>query len=322
MGAELVAEDLYRVDAPLGERFASLYLLVGADGVLLFDTGIDGMIPGHVLPAISDLGIGPEQVIAVVVSHCDVDHFGGVSDAREQFPNARILAHARDRAAIENFHIFLNERARGFVINYGLDEEPAVLDWSRSVVRETKLDGTVDEGDRIDLGNREAVVWHVPGHSRGQLAIEAPWANAIMVSDAVLGTSVNLADGTPSFPPTYRYVDDYLATIERLEHAGHELLLTAHYPVFRGREAADFLAESRAFVQRLEALVSGVLADHGALTLAELLAIVNPQAGAWPKDGTAKALAFPVVGHLERMLAAGTIEPAGDRNGAPAWRAA
>src|SRR6476620_4200140 len=87
-----VAPGIHRIETPLGERFASLYLLVGDDAVLLYDTGVDGTIPAHVLPALDRLGISPLDVATVVVSHCDVDHFGGVADARAVFPRANIVA--------------------------------------------------------------------------------------------------------------------------------------------------------------------------------------------------------------------------------------
>lgn len=316
-----LADGLHRIDVPLGERFASLYLVVGSTSALLFDTGVDGSIPEHVVPALAELGVDPGDVGSVVISHCDVDHFGGAADARESFPRARLMAHPLDRPAMEDYATYLSDRARGFLDTYGWDEDPAVLEWCRSVTREVPLDSDAVDGQVVDLGGRVAVIRHVPGHSRGHTAIEVPSAGAVLVSDAVLGASVNLADGTPAFPPTYRYVDDYLATIDLLERRADPLLLTAHYPAFEGSAAAAFLAESREFVLRLDSLVADAL-EAGPSTLAELLAAVNPIAGRWPVEGTEGALAFPVVGHLERMVATGTARRAGERDGTATWAAA
>ncbi len=319
----VIADGLYRIDTPLGERYASLYLVVGSREVLLFDTGVDGTIPAYVTPAINGLGIDARDVRTVVISHCDVDHFGGVSDAREAFPRARLLAHRLDRPAIENFDIYVRERGRGFLPGYGWDEDPAVLDWCRSVVRERALDGDASDLQIVNLGGFEVVIWHIPGHTLGHTAISLPHAGAVLVSDAVLGASVDLADGTPAFPPTYRYVDAYLATIARLEAAAHRYLLTAHYPSLEGSSAAEFLARSRLFAERLDALVLSALADApGGRTLHELLAELNPVAGDWPVAGTQGALAFPVVGHIERFRDSGRVRQAGTRDGIPIWAAA
>lgn len=318
--ATVVAEGLYRFDTPLGERIASLYLVVGDMQALLFDTGVNGTIPAHILPALTDLGLDARDVRSVVVSHCDVDHFGGVADARAAFSNARILAHAADRPAIEDFGTYLAQRGRGFLEEFGLDEDPAVLQWARSAARTGPLDANAHDAQVIDLGGREVIIRHVPGHSRGHLAIEVPSADAILVSDAVLGASVDLADGTPAFPPTYRFIDDYLATITRLRAAGHRLLLTAHYPTFSGAETAGFLDESEAFANRLDGLVLSCLRSHPeGVTLAELLDEINPTAGRWPTEGTAGALAFPVAGHLERYLERGVVRKAGAKDGTSMW---
>lgn len=319
--AEEVAPGIHRIDAPLGDRFASLYLVVGDDGALLYDTGVDGTIPAHVLPAMERLGIRATDVGTVVVSHCDVDHFGGVADARDAFPNARIVAGAGDVPLIEDYERYLSERARGFLDVYGWDEDPAVLEWCRSVTREGPLDGAVADGDLVPLGaGRTAVIRVVPGHSRGHLAVDVPWADAVLVGDAVLGASVDLADGTPAFPPTYRYVDDYLETTRRLVSWDRDLLLTAHYPTMRGDDARAFLARTAAFVDRLDGLLLAELAAApDGLTLAELLGRLNPTAGGWPSAGTEGALAFPVAGHLERLVDRGRLAVAGERGGAAVW---
>lgn len=313
-----LADGLHRVDAPIGERFASLYVVVGNTSALLFDTGVDGTIPSHVVPALAEIGVDARDVRTVVVSHCDVDHFGGVADAREAFPRAAIRAHALDRDAIEDYETYLAERARGFRAVYGLDEDEDVLAWCRSVTRESPLDADVVDDESIDLGGRDVVIWHLPGHSLGSVGVDVPWADAVMISDAALGASVNLADGSPAFPPTYRFVDEYLSTLERLESAGRESLLTAHYPALTGTASRDFLAESRAFVARLDHLVVSELSGESR-TLAELIEILNPIAGDWPESGTAKALAFPVVGHLERLVLSGAASRSGERNGVATW---
>lgn len=316
-----VAPGIHRIVTRLGERVSCLFLLVGPEAAVLFDTGVDGAIGEHVLPRLASLGIPASSVRTVVISHADVDHFGGVAETREAFPDALILAGVDDIPLIEDFDTYLERRADGFAADYGWHEDAAVIDWCRSVTRSGAVDAPALDGEPLDLGGgRVAVLQAVPGHSRGHLAIDAPWADAVLVSDAVLGRSVDLADGTPAFPPTYRHVDDYLATIERLQRLDRALLLTAHYPVLRGDAARAFLAESRDFALALDALVLADLREHphGA-TLAELLQRLNPVAGHWPTEGTAGALAFPVAGHLERLAASGEVVCSGQRAGVPVW---
>ena len=314
-----VADGVFQVQTPLGDRVSHLYLVRGSDATLLLDTGVRGTVPAFLLPALALLGIDTGQVGHVVVSHCDVDHFGGLADVRAHLPRARVRAHAADRPLMEHYERYVQERAAAFTDDWGWHEDPAVLDWCREVTGEAGLDGDLAEGEVIELGDRSVVVRHVPGHSRGHLAVEVPAVDAWLVSDAVLGATVPLADGTPAFPPTYRYVDDYLDTVARLQHAAPSLLLTAHYADRSGAEVMAFLDESLAFVHHLETLLEDAFAPGEPLALADVLLNVNERAGAWPSEGTAGALAFPVVGHLERWREDGRLVPAGTRDGLPLW---
>ena len=315
-----IAPHLFRIDTPLGGRVVSIYVVVGDDRALMFDSGVAGTIPEYVLPALEAVSIAPRSIEIIVLSHCDIDHFGGISDARKSLPAARILAHPADRPAMEDFEVFLRERGQGFAEPYGLTEGDDVVEWMRGLTGAGPLDGDIFDKDRIDLGGIEVVVWHVPGHTHGHTAIEVPHASAILVADAVLGSSVNLADGTPAFPPTYRYVDTYRQTIARLAAASHDLLLTSHYPTMHGDQAAAFLADSAAFVDRLEALViSELRSATTGLTLQDLLSALNPIAGEWPTNGTEGALAYPVAGHLEDLAARAVISRTGMAGNRPLW---
>jgi hypothetical protein len=128
-----------------------------------------------------------------------------------------------------------------------------------------------------------------------------------VVGDAVLGNAVLLADGSPAFPPTYRYVDTYLATAQRLQAIGPDQLLTAHYPVYRGPDAAEFLGETRAFADRAEAALRRELAAAPEpVTMRVLTERLSPLLGKWPADAN-QFLSQPLLGHLERLERYGLV---------------
>jgi glyoxylase-like metal-dependent hydrolase (beta-lactamase superfamily II) len=295
------------VDTALGDRLSTLVLFSGAESILQLDTGIDGTTSAAVLPALERAGRRPEEVRHVVVSHCDVDHFGGVADAGRSLPNAEVVAHEADADAVEDYVVYESDRARGFRERYGWDEDPAVLEWCRSVTRSGAVHRRLSGEEEVDLGGRVVRVLHVPGHTRGHLAVHDPDTGTVAVSDAVLGAAVPLADGSPAFPPTYRYVADYRATLTRIGQLSPERLVTAHYGTFSGVDVERFLRESRSFTDRLEELVLGDLRGNGPSLLAEMLARLNRVAGPWPAVGTEGALAFPVVGHLEDLEGRGLV---------------
>ncbi len=278
--------------------------------------GVDETAKKGLVPYLAGIGLEPPSIRWAVVSHADVDHFGGIASLRELSPDVVCLAHRLDAPMITDYAAYEARRARGFRQPWGLDESPEVLAWTRSVTREGPVDMTVTGGETVDLGDGWALeIVHLPGHSHGHLAVYDPRSRTLAVADAVLGDMVPHADGRPAFPPTYRYVDSYLASISRCEALRPALLLTAHYPTMRREGAAEFLARSRGFVDKVDAVITEELDAAGApgLRLQELLARANPRLGSWPSEGTEGALAFPVVGHLERLLSLGRIT---------AWQAA
>lgn len=317
-----VQQGIHQINTPLGERDNFVYAFVGSDQVLIFDTGCDGAIVDDVEPYLASIGVEASRVGWVFASHCDVDHFGGLGSARERFPNARLGAHALDAPLMEDYDTFENERGNGFVDTYGIETPADGMDWMRSVTRTSPLDVWVRGGERIRLGDDWSVdVLHVPGHSRGHLAIWDSRSRAVVVSDAVLSDAVRLADGTPAFPPTYRYVSAYRGTISAIGSLGFESMYTAHYPDMDRGDGRQFLDTSSSFVDRAEAAVLRALAERP-LTTRELIDEINGGLGAWPEAGTAEALAFPVVGHIEDLLATHRVEQDGERDGTATWAVA
>ena len=195
-----IAEGIHRIDTPLGARTNAVYLLAG-DHVALFDTAVDGAIAPYVLTYLDSIGRDPEEVRWVVVSHCDVDHFGGLADATAAFPNAVTVAHRADADQIDDFDVFLDQRARGFRAEHDVDETEEGLAWLRSVTRPAAVRQRVVGGEQLRLGDDWTVdILHVPGHSHGHLALWDPRSRAAVVSDAVLSDAVRTADGRSGVP--------------------------------------------------------------------------------------------------------------------------
>jgi len=314
-GPVQIAPGVYRIDAPLGTRVSAMYLFVGSERSALLDTGCAGDIGNFVVPALAQLGVAREHVEAVVVSHCDVDHSGGVAEIPRHLPRASILAHRLDADAMESLQAFESERSRSFRAVYGFDEEPDAVAWMRSVAGFGPISRRVEGGEEIDLGDRVLQVLHVPGHSLGHLAVHDPSTGVLAISDAILGDAVPLADGSPAFPPTYRFERSYLATIERVRALAPQFLATAHYGVFEGVAVGGFLDTSRDFAHELRRAVRDTVgAVRRGLRLGDLVAELNTTIGSWPREGTMHALAFPVVAHIEALVEDGELRltPAAD----------
>jgi glyoxylase-like metal-dependent hydrolase (beta-lactamase superfamily II) len=303
-----IVSGIHRIQAPLVDRFVCVYLLVGSEATLLIDTGLDNTTEEYILPYMQTNDLEPGRVRYIVTSHSDFDHSAGNRSAKDAFPGALLMCHRLDRAMIEYMHLILDRRYDEFKVDHGIFETEESREWMLGQSRTAPVDVELTGGERIRLGDEWVVeVLHTPGHSRGHLTIADPRSGALVICDATLYNAVLRADGGPAFPPTYRYVDSYVATCAQFEAMRPTHLLTSHYPVYSGDEVGAFLAESRRFVERTDQRLRSLLQVEGSgMTLREIIGAVNADLGAWPVS-SAPALSQPIMGHLERMVAHGLV---------------
>jgi glyoxylase-like metal-dependent hydrolase (beta-lactamase superfamily II) len=257
---EEVQPRIYRIPSILGLRRFAQWLVVGDERLLLVDSGIDGTIAEHVVPALAELGRRPEEITDVVISHADVDHYGGDAELRRMAPQARIRATENDRRWLESWAVISRERY-GWYRDHGLDYDDATWTWlERAAGPDTALDGTVEDGEVIDLGGIEVEVAALPGHSPGHIGVLHRESETAIVIDAVLGRGLYTTDDVLISPPPYGSVSDYRSTIRRLRDLDPVRLGTSHYAPIEGRAAVEsFLGETERFVDDLDAAVSAGL---------------------------------------------------------------
>lgn len=303
-----VAPGVHRIEAPLGDRFVCVYVLVGGEAVLVVDTGIDSTPYEYVAPYLARIGVEPGRIRYVLNSHADYDHVAGNGSMRELAPQAVLMCHALDRALVEDLERIIRDRYEELGPDHGFYESDEGKAAMRATSRTLPVDLTLSGGEEIRLDvDWQVAIWHTPGHSRGHVTVHDPRSESLIICDAALGYAVLRRDGSPAFPPTYRYVESYMATLQRLQAARPQLLLTSHYPVYAEQEAQAFLAESRAFVERVDAaLIAELEQAQGPRTLQELVAALGPRLGEWPQGANA-ALSQPLIGHLERLTAYGRL---------------
>ena len=311
---------LHRIQAPLGERFVALYLLVGEDAALLVDTGVRESITETLLPYLDAAGIPREKLRWAVNTHCDFDHTGGNGALKAAIPGVQIVAHDLDAPLVEDVQRLIDERYGEFRDTDGFDDPPETTAYLRSVSDLVPVDLRVTGGEGFDLGGRHVRVLHVPGHSPGHVAIHDEGNRALLIGDATLGTTVPFADGRAAFPPTYRDVDPYVQSLRAFRALDADLLLTAHYPISEGEGVAAFLDESEAYTERIDEVVSAILASRTeAATTLELVREAGSALGPWGADALDYAV-FPVTGNLERLERRGLAASAVDEAGRRTWR--
>lgn len=83
----------------------------------------------------------------------------------------------------------------------------------------------VDDGDRVDLGDRHFLVLHLPGHSPGSIGLWEPASAILFSGDAVYDSELIDGLGHSSIP-------DYIGTMERLAALPVRIVHAGHCPSF------------------------------------------------------------------------------------------
>jgi glyoxylase-like metal-dependent hydrolase (beta-lactamase superfamily II) len=307
---------LRRIEAPLGERFIAMYLFVGSERALLFDTGIRESVQQTLLPYLREIGFDLSALTWAISSHCDFDHTGGNAALLAAAPHVELMAGTLDVPLAESLDVLIDERYGEFRDTDGFDDPPETTAFIREAAELAPIARSLQGGETFDLGDRVIRVLHTPGHSDGHLALWDEANSALVIADATLGTTVPTAAGQPAFPPTYRDTDPYLTSIALFRGYDADLLLTAHYPVFEGAEVSAFLDASADYTATLDAAIEGALGREGRTTL-ELIHGFAGDVGSWSPAG-GEYLIFPVTGNLERMVERGAVV-VGQRDGLRTW---
>jgi glyoxylase-like metal-dependent hydrolase (beta-lactamase superfamily II) len=273
-----IAAGIHRIESDLGERFMCQYALAGKERSILFDTGL-APTPADVLdPYLDRTGIEPDLVL---ISHADVDHSGGNRAFRAGHPEATFACHELDRRWIESNEAMLRENY-GWHTPYGFPE-PDAEEMLRLMGGDSPIDVGVRGGETVRLGPDWRVeLLHLPGHTPGHVGIWDQRSRAAIVVDAVLADGIYDRHGTKLIPPRYYDLRGLRATIGLLAALKPELLLTAHYPVLKGRVALDWLETGLAFVDAVERVVRQAIAA-GTTDLWELTQRVDEALGPFPE---------------------------------------
>lgn len=202
--------------------------VIESDGRAAFvDTANIGIVP-QALGALDTLGLGPEAVDYVILTHIHLDHAGGAGAMMEAFPNAKLVVHPRGaRHMVEPSKLMA-----GVEGVYGRERARKVYGQLIPVAATRIVEA--HDNTLLRLGSRELLCIDSPGHARHHIAIVDRQTSGIFTGDT-FGISYRELDVAgrplifPSSSPTQFDPDAMRRSIERILGFNPEAVYLTHF---------------------------------------------------------------------------------------------
>jgi glyoxylase-like metal-dependent hydrolase (beta-lactamase superfamily II) len=221
----------------LGRKESCVYLLEGDEESILINGGMSYLIP-DLLQQFEAFEIDETRITKVLILHAHFDHVGIAPFFKRRNPEIEICASKRGwkilqmPQAIATINQFSRDVARKMGNEHAYDSFE--LDWDEGTT------GTVlAEGDRIDLGGVELMIYETPGHSSCAITAYSPQLKALFASDAggIPFKRMILTSGNSHYT-------NYQLSLEKLKAFDVEYICADHYGYVTGTEAKDFMKVS------------------------------------------------------------------------------
>lgn len=216
-----VFDNLYYV----GQSAYSAWAVETSEGIIVIDAIFDYSVEDQIAGGLRELGLDPEDIRYVIVSHAHGDHIGGAAYLQEEF-GARVVLSEADWELVEE----------------------SDSDWPKP-----ERDVVATNGQQIELGDVTVTLYVTPGHTPGTLSTVI---TGIREGDRTYtaaswgGTAFNFR-GTEEFPRDY-WLNAYAESAARfqdvVEESGAEVLIANHprfdattekIPALQDRDSAD-----------------------------------------------------------------------------------
>ncbi|MBL8438711.1 MAG: MBL fold metallo-hydrolase [Zoogloeaceae bacterium] len=246
-------EGVYAVDAEyVRPLLVAVHLVVHRGRVAVVDTGAFNAVE-PVMAALAGMGLGPEAVDWLFLTHVHLDHAGAAGALMARCPNARLAVHPRGlRHMVDPSKLWAG--AAGV---YGEEAVRALYGEPIPVAAERVVEAT--EGLELELAGRVFRFLDTPGHARHHVCIWDATSQGFFTGDT-FGLSYRDLDvaGRPSIFPTTTPVqfepEAMHGSIDRLLSFAPQAMYLTHFGRIQEvpRLAADLhrLIESHVAVAR------------------------------------------------------------------------
>lgn len=235
--------DVHLIDTAMSgySGITAAYAILGSKPCLV-ETGT-ATSAKTVVDALGSLGVGPDDLATIVVTHIHLDHAGGVGDLAAAFPRARIVVQETGARHLADPSRLMASARR--VFGSAMDEIFGEL-----LPTEAARIDAIGATGRVDLGNgRHLEGHHTPGHAKHHLGLIDSSTGDLYVgdaaglyippddadpltglaSDAEAGGMQAMGTMLPGTPPPDFDLGLALASLGRMRDLGSTRLLFSHY---------------------------------------------------------------------------------------------
>jgi glyoxylase-like metal-dependent hydrolase (beta-lactamase superfamily II) len=197
------------------------YLIAGSRPCLV-ETGTAKSAPA-VRRELDALGIGPNDLATIAVTHIHLDHAGGVGDLAAAYPNAEVVVHQRGARHLADPTRLMDSARRVF---------GDLMDTVFGELRPTDPNRVraVDEIGSIDLGSgRSLTTYYSPGHAQHHVGLVDSLSGDLYVGDAAGIFIPETGAIRPSTPPPDFDLETALGSLRHFADLDPQRLLFSHF---------------------------------------------------------------------------------------------
>ncbi|PHQ69159.1 MAG: MBL fold metallo-hydrolase [Sneathiella sp.] len=221
-----LGEDITLIDEPHIKPFyrCNIWHIRGRNRDVLIDSGMGVVSLRAHVPLVT------EKPLTAVASHSHFDHIG----CHHEFETR--LAHRAEADIFER-----PTRENTLAADYATDAifeqlPPKPYASSTYAVKAAPVTGYLEDGDVVDLGDRQLHVLHLPGHSPGGLALYEHTTGILFSGDTVYNG--------PLVEDVYHSdIDDYRRSMERLRVLSPRVVHGGHFPSFDGKHFTTLIED-------------------------------------------------------------------------------
>jgi glyoxylase-like metal-dependent hydrolase (beta-lactamase superfamily II) len=213
------------------DEFDAVHLIVEQGRIAIVDTSTQYAVP-RILESIRALGLGPEHVDWILLSHVHLDHAGGAGSLLRHCPNATVTVHPRGLR-----HLTDPSKLWAAVCEvYGPEMAAREYGGLDPIAAERIIE--TPEGAQVSLAGRAIEFWDAPGHARHHVFIRDVRTNSFFTGDTfgISYRDFDTAQGAYVFvtsSPSQFDPKEFKASVLRVAAAKPPAVYLTHYAEVR-----------------------------------------------------------------------------------------